>query len=195
MIEHAHDDLLAKQRAQRGDAEVDLRAVVGRRAQAAVLRQPLLGDVHARHDLEPRDQPFMDPLGQVHHLLEQPVEAMPDEHALFHRLDVHVAGVALDGALHDEVDEIDDRRGLAALLQARDRLEDVLLGAARERRLAGRRAPRVAPPGATARRAGPGRSPQIGADLRRADERLVGIAGLGSPRGCRRASATTCLMR
>ena len=123
VIEHAHHDLLAEQRAQRRDAEVDLGAVLRRRAETAVLRQPLLGDVHAGHDLEARDQPLVDPLGQVHHFLEQAVEAVADEDAFLHRLDVDVARLALDRALHDEIDEVDDRRRFAALLEAGDRLE------------------------------------------------------------------------
>ena len=136
VIEHAHDDLLAKQRAQRGDAEVDFGAILGAHAQTAVLRQPLLGDVHPRHDLQARDQPFVDPFGQVHHFLQQPVEAMADEDALLQRLDVDVARFARDGALHDEIDEIDDRRRLASLLEARDRLEHFLFDPTRERRIA-----------------------------------------------------------
>ena len=106
-------------------------------AEAAVLRQPLLGDVHARHDLQARDQPFVDPLGQVHHFLEQAVEAVADEHAFFHRLDVDVARLALDRALHDEIDEVDDRRRFAALLRGRR--------PARRRRLRARRASAVSP--------------------------------------------------
>ena len=113
VIEHAHDDLLAEERAKRRHAKVDFRAIVGHRAQPAVLRQPLLGDVHAGHDLQPGNQAFVDPLGQVHHFLQQPVEAMPDEHAFLHGLDMDVARAALDRAADDQVDEIDDRRSLA----------------------------------------------------------------------------------
>src|SRR6185369_8370761 len=56
-------------------------------------------------------------------------ETVPDEDALFHRLDVDVARLALDRALHHQVDEIDDRRRFAALLEAGDRLEDVFFDA------------------------------------------------------------------
>ena len=61
------------------------------RPDTSVLRQPLLGDVHARHDLQARDESFVDPLGQVHDLLEQAVETMADEDAVLHGLDVDVA--------------------------------------------------------------------------------------------------------
>jgi hypothetical protein len=107
-------------------------------AQAAVLRQPLLRDVHAGHDLQARDESFVDPLRQIHHFFQQAVETMPDKDALFHRLDVDVARLALDAALHDQVDQVDDRRGLAALFQPGDRFENFLFDAARERRLAKR---------------------------------------------------------
>jgi hypothetical protein len=55
----------------------------------------------------------MNPLGQIHHFLQQTVEAVPHEHALLHRLDVHVARPARDRAVHDEIDEVDNRRRFA----------------------------------------------------------------------------------
>jgi hypothetical protein len=137
VIEDAHHHFLAKERPQSGHAEVDFGAVLGGRAQPAVLRQPLLGDVHTRHDLQARDQSLMHPLRQVHDLLEQAVEAMPDEDTLFHRLDVDVARLALDRALDDEIDQVDDWRRLAAFLQPGDRFEDFLFHAARQRGLRG----------------------------------------------------------
>src|SRR2546425_274843 len=80
---------------------------------------------------------------------------MTDEDTLLHRLDVHVAGLGLDGALHDQIDEIDDWRGLAALLEAHDLLEHFFFGTARQAgfahrqvgaRRAAARAPRRPPP-------------------------------------------------
>ena len=174
VVEDAHHDLLAEERAQRRDAEVHLAAIVGLHAQAAVLRQALLGDVHARHDLQACDEALVHPLGQVHHFLEQAVEAVPDEHALFHGLDVDVARLALDRALHHEVDQVDDRRGLAALLQAGDRLEDFLFGPPHEARA---RVHFPAAPAAT-RLARGNREVRALPRLRDARERLVGIAGL-----------------
>ena len=60
------------------------------------------------------------------------VEAMPDEDPLFHRLDVHVARAAGDRAVDDEIDEVDDRRRVAALARGRGHgrrlLEHVVLG-------------------------------------------------------------------
>ena len=163
LIEDAQHHLLAVQRAQRRGAEVDVPAVLGGDAHAAVLGQALLRDVHARHDLETRDQSFVDPLGQVHDFLQQAVEAMADEDALFHRLDVHVRGAGLDRALHDQIDEIDDRRGFASFLEPRDRLAALLVGAARQRFAAA----------LVARRA---RGRHVAGAARDLDERLVGIA-------------------
>ena len=40
--------------------------------------------------------------------------------------------LALDGALHDEIDEVDDRRGFAALFQARDAARRLFFNAPRE---------------------------------------------------------------
>ena len=106
-----------------------------------------------RHDLHARDEPFVDPLRQVHDFLQEPVEAVPDEHALFHRLDVDVARAARDGALDDEIDEVDDRRRIRALARAGRQPP-----AARTRRLRrGTSASRVTRGSAPARR--PGLSP------------------------------------
>ena len=187
VVEHAHHDLFAEQRPQRRHPEVDVRAVFRCRAEAAVLRQPLLRDVHARHDLQAGDQPFVDPLGQVHHFLEQAVEAMADEHALFHRLDVDVAGLALDGALHDQIDEVDDRRRLAAFLQAGAATgsKTPSSGLPRQRGLARG----VSSPWRDAHRHSRRRHREIASGLRRrANQRLVRVAGFESRPRCRRAS-------
>jgi hypothetical protein len=85
----------------------------------------------------------MDPLRQVHHFLEEAVEAMANQHTALQRLDVDVARLALDRALHDEIDEVDDRRGLAALLQTDGRLEHFVFDAAHQRGVRGRVAGRV----------------------------------------------------
>ncbi len=136
VIEDAKHHLLAEERAQCGHAEVDFGAFVRGYANASVLREALFRDVHAGHDLQPRDQTLVDPLRKVHHLFQEAVEPMSHEHALFQGLDVHVAGVAADGAAHHEIDEIDNRRCFAALLESRDRLEHlVFAGPPGQRRL------------------------------------------------------------
>ena len=99
---------------------------------------------------------------------------MADEDAFFHRLDVDVARLALDRAFHDEIDEVDDRRRLAALLEARDRLEDFFFRPAGERRLACR----LSRHPARARRRGRRRHGEVRTGLVRAHQRFVGVAGL-----------------
>jgi hypothetical protein len=91
-------------------------------------------------------------------------------HALFHRLDVHVARLALDRAPHDEIDQVDDRSRFAALRQAGDRLEDLFLRAADQRRL---RCARVT--GAAVFRRADG---QFRPGLRNSHQRFVRITGL-----------------
>src|SRR5258705_176169 len=131
VVEDAEDDLFAEDRPERRRAEVDLLAVVGGNADAAVLREALLRDVHAAHDLHARDEPFVDPLRQVHHFLQQPVEAVPDDDVVLGGLDVDVARAALERALDDEIDQVDDRRRLGRRALERGLLEHVVLDAAR----------------------------------------------------------------
>jgi hypothetical protein len=146
------------------------------RAEPAVLWQPLLRDVHARHDLEAGDQPFVDPLGQVHDFLEQAVEAVADEDAFLHRLDVDIAGLALDGALHDEIDQVDDRRRLAALFETGNRLfEDGVLGPPRQRGIGARHVVALA----RSQRHRSGGHGKVASRLRRREnQRLVRVPGL-----------------
>ena len=84
------------------------------RLDAAVLRQPLLGDVEPRHDLHARDDGVAVLERRRHHRLQHAVDAEPDPHFLFVRLDVDVARALLNRRQHQRVDELDDRR-LAAL--------------------------------------------------------------------------------
>ena len=53
-VEQAHDDAFAVERGQRGDAEIDF-AAEDLDLDAAVLRQPALGDVQLGHQLQARD--------------------------------------------------------------------------------------------------------------------------------------------
>ena len=62
-IEQTEHDLFAEERRQHRDTEVDVAlraAVVEAGLDAAVLRQPLLGDVEPRHDLDARDDRIAD---------------------------------------------------------------------------------------------------------------------------------------
>src|SRR5436853_96830 len=80
--------------------------------------------------------PVVHPRVVLHHFFQQHVEPVTDQHAFLHRLDVDVAGFALDGAFHDQIDQVDDRCRLAPLFQARDRLEHAVFGPSCQRGVA-----------------------------------------------------------
>ena len=95
------------------DAEVDLlgRAVVGEPdLDAAVLRQPLLGDVELGHDLQARRDRVAELHRRRHHVVENAVDAEPDAELLLVRLDVDVARALLDRGHQHQVHQPDDRR-------------------------------------------------------------------------------------
>jgi hypothetical protein len=52
LVEEAQHDAFTAERRERRDADVDL-AVLEAQPDATVLRQPTLGDVELRHDLQP----------------------------------------------------------------------------------------------------------------------------------------------
>ena len=82
---------------------------------AAVLRQPLLGDVELRHDLDARGDRIAELHRRLHDVVENAVDAVADAQLLLVRLDVDVAGALLDRRHQDDVHQLDDRRFLALL--------------------------------------------------------------------------------
>ncbi len=123
LVEQAEHDLLAEERGERGDAEVELaRAAVDLELDldAAVLRQALLGDVELGHDLDARDERVAQLQRRMHHVVEHAVDAEADAHLLLVRLDVDVGGAALERVDQQHVDEPDDRRVLAHPRQVRE---------------------------------------------------------------------------
>ena len=84
---------------------------------AAVLRQPLLGDVELRHDLDARGDRVAHLHRRGHDVVEDAVDAVPDAEFLFVRLDVDVARALLNGRHQHDVHELDDRRFAALLLE------------------------------------------------------------------------------
>ena len=63
---------------------------------AAVLRQPPLGDVELRHDLDARDDRRGEPAGRRLDLVQHAVDAVADAQLVLERLDVDVRGARLD---------------------------------------------------------------------------------------------------
>ena len=123
LVEETKDDLFAEQRRQARDAEVDFlgRAVDGEAdLDAAVLRQPLFRDVELRHDLDARGDRVAELHRRRHDVVEDAVDAEPDAELLLVRLDVDVAGALLDRRHQHQVDEPDDRRLAALLLERGD---------------------------------------------------------------------------
>ena len=118
LVEQTHDDLLAEERRQTGDAEVDvahLAAVLEADLDAAVLRQPLLRDVQLGHDLDARGDRIAELHRRLHDVVENAVDAVADAQFLLVRLDVDVARALLDRRHQDHVHQLDDRRFLALL--------------------------------------------------------------------------------
>jgi hypothetical protein len=120
LVEEAHDDLLAPERGQHGDAEVHLLALAHLELDAAVLRQAALGDVERAHDLERARDRVLQLERRAHLLDEHAVDAVADAELLLVGLDVDVARALLDGVEQDRVAEADDGRVLRGLLEVAD---------------------------------------------------------------------------
>ena len=120
LVEQPHHDLLAPQRGQARDAEVEVAAAVldlHLDLDAAVLRQALLRDVELGHDLDARDERVLQLHGQRHHVVEDAVDAEADAELLLVGLDVDVGGAALQRVDEQHVRELDDGRGVGRLAQ------------------------------------------------------------------------------
>ena len=105
--EDPHDHLFAVDRRQGGDAEIDL-LPVHRELDPAVLREPLLGDVHPAHDLDPGDDGGEGGLGRGHHIALSAVEPEANADVALGGLDVDVAATELDRLGDEGVDELND---------------------------------------------------------------------------------------
>ena len=78
-------------------------------ADAAVLRDPLLGDVEVPHDLEARDHSGDHAPRNGRGVVQDAVDAVADPHLLAVGLEVNVRGAFLDALGDHAVDELDDR--------------------------------------------------------------------------------------
>ncbi len=88
-----------------------------RSADAAVLRQALLGDVELGHDLQARDQRRVQRLVGLHHLAQRAVDAKAHRARALVGLDVDVARAVLGGLREQRVEHADDRRVVGRLQQ------------------------------------------------------------------------------
>ena len=113
LVEDADDGVFAVHARHDRDAEVDGLARHAQ-AEAAVLRHALLGDVELGHHLDARDDGAVEALGdRPHGRLQHAVDAVLHVHRVVLRLDVDVAGAALDGREDRRVDQPDDRAVVA----------------------------------------------------------------------------------
>jgi hypothetical protein len=96
LVQDAHDDALGAPAGGDGrDADVDALARDLER-DAAVLREPLLGDVERRHDLHARRDGAMNCLAGPPHDVELAVDAVAHDDLALLGLDVDVAGALAD---------------------------------------------------------------------------------------------------
>ena len=112
VVKDAEDDFLSQDRAQRGHPEIEAVPAIGAGANTTVLRQALLGDVEASHDLDASHEPLVNPFRQVHDLFQQSIQPMAYRDAGLGRLEVNVARPASQRTLDDQVDDVNDRCGI-----------------------------------------------------------------------------------
>ena len=111
LVEEAHDDPLALDRRQDGDADVEQAARCLRvQRDAAVLRLAPLGDVELGEHLQARRHAGREPLRDPLQLVEDAVDAEADDERVVLRIEVDVARPVLGGLEDDRVDEPDERR-------------------------------------------------------------------------------------
>ncbi len=116
-VEHAQHDLLAVERGHRRYPEIDLVAA-HRQLDAAILRQPALGDVEPRHDLDAGDHRGLQSRRRRLDLVQHPVVAIAHPQPVGKRLQMHVRGMGFDGASDHLVDEPDHRRLAGEIFEA-----------------------------------------------------------------------------
>ena len=105
-------DLLAEERRQRRDAEVDRLGLRQHELHPPVLRHALLGDVELGDDLDPRRDLVLDRERRLRDLHQDAVEAVADAVELLVGLEVDVGGAGGDRVEQDLLDVADDRRVL-----------------------------------------------------------------------------------
>ncbi len=99
----------AVQRGNGGDAQIHFLAA-HHQLDAPVLRQPPLGDIQHRHDLDARCHRRLQAARRRLHLVENAVIAIADAQLVFEGIDVNIRSPALDGLRDQLVDEADQRR-------------------------------------------------------------------------------------
>src|SRR5579883_3062915 len=116
LIEQPQHDTFAEGGGNYGYANVDV-AARDPQPDPPILRQPLLGDVQAGHDLDTGSYRRLDVFGRIDHVVEHPVNPEPDHQVALERLDMNVAGAILHRLRQQSVDQLDNRRGVVGFEQ------------------------------------------------------------------------------
>ena len=110
LVENTHDDAFAVAGRDGGDAQID-RFLAHLDLDAAVLREPLLGDGHrAGHDLQTADDGRLQFLRRILHLVQNAVDAEADAKAFLERLEMNVARAHVVGLEQEERNQTNDGR-------------------------------------------------------------------------------------
>ena len=86
-------------------------------ADTAILRHPLLGDVHFRHDLDPRHQQVGQFTAGLEDFFEHPVNAKTYHQRLFEGFDMNIRGTFFDGFRQQGINQPDHRRIVVGVQQ------------------------------------------------------------------------------
>ena len=120
LVEQAEHDALAAQRRHGRDAHVDL-AILQPQPDAAVLRQPPLGDVQLGHDLEAADDRGGEMRRRRRRGLQHAVHAIAHAQSVRVPLEVHVRRARLEPFDQQQVHEPHDRRLVGEMQQVVER--------------------------------------------------------------------------
>src|SRR5205814_477244 len=106
--QEAQGNALAVDGGDGGNADVDFLAFDAD-VDAAILRQPFLGNVHSRHDLDAGDEGGLVTFELRRHgrLVQDAVDAITDAQLVLGGLEMDVRGSVLVGLPDDLVDELD----------------------------------------------------------------------------------------
>ncbi len=92
----------------------------GTYAQAAILRQPALGDVHAGDQLQARSDGIETFARQLQPGIQHAIDAEADDELVFVGFEMDVGGPLLHRLCHQAVDQLDHRRLLGQFTQVAD---------------------------------------------------------------------------
>ena len=116
LVEDPHHDALAVHRRHRRHAQVDLLALHAQ-PDAPVLRQPPLGDVEVREDLDARDHGGREPARRRLDLVQHAVDPVAHDQPVLERLDVDVGRARSERVGDQQRHEADHRRLRREVLQ------------------------------------------------------------------------------